>query len=66
MVSYDTISHLSKSVDDLLVGQLDPGSVSRLVVHVETEHLPVSQVHLSKAREGGEGLPPIASTVTKV
>ena len=40
------LSHLPQSVDDLLVGKLNASRVSGLVVHVETEHLPVDQVNL--------------------
>lgn len=38
--------YLSEGVDDLLVGQFNTGGISRLVVHVEPEHLPVDKVHL--------------------
>lgn len=40
------LADLLKGVDDLPVGQLNPSSVSRLVVHVEPEHLSVIQDHL--------------------
>lgn len=45
------LADLLKGVDDLLVGQLHAGGVSRLVVHVEPEHLSVNQVHLIMRNE---------------